>query len=143
MKSITLIIALFFSTFIFSQELSQELYSIVKSDNATELNKEINSKNINTCYKFSTTSYSLLSLAIKANSTSCFNLLLEKGINTEINCKGKTPLMYAAKYGHLEFAKKLIEKGALANAKNERGRTALDYAKKYKNQLLIDYLSSL
>lgn len=143
MKSITLLLSLFLSTFVFSQELTKELYTTIKEDNTRQLEKMISSDRIDACFQRSETSYCLLSLAIKTNSISCFTLLLDKGANTETNCTGKSPLMYATKYGKLDFAKKLIEKGAKVNAKNERGRTALDYAKKYEQQELIEYLSSI
>ncbi|MDY8135074.1 ankyrin repeat domain-containing protein [Aquimarina sp. 2201CG5-10] len=143
MKSITLVLSLFFCTFMYSQELTKELYTTIKNDNVTKLEKIITVDNIDVCFERSEASYCLLSLAIKTKSSSCFDLLLNKGANTETNCTGKSPLMYASKYGMLDFAKKLIEKGAIVNAKNERGRTALDYAKKYQQQELIDYLSSI
>ncbi|WP_378179519.1 ankyrin repeat domain-containing protein [Aquimarina sp. SS2-1] len=143
MKSIILLLSLLFSASMFSQELTKELYTTIKNDNVVKLEKMINLDTIDSCFQRSDTSYCLLSLAIKTNSTGCFQLLLDKGVNTETNCTGKSPLMYATKYGKIDFAKKLIENGAKVNAKNKRGHTAMDYAKKYEQQELIDYLVSI
>ena len=143
MKSITLVLSLFFCSIIFSQELTKDIYTALKNDNATALEKIILNQDIDDCYSHSETSYCLLSLAIKMNSLSCFNLLLDKNANTETSCTGKSPLMYAAKYGKLDFAKKLVEKGAIVTAKNKKGRTPLEYAKKYNRSTLVDYLSTI
>ena len=143
MKTVTLYVMLFFSSFLSAQQLSEQFFTIIKNDDAAALEKVLTKDNINTCYEFKNSAYTLLSISIKANSTACFDLLLKKGVDPEINCKGKTPLMYTAKYGKLDFAKKLIAHGASLTSKNERGRTALDYAKKYKQKALIDYFSSL
>ncbi|WP_409017709.1 ankyrin repeat domain-containing protein [Chryseobacterium sp. 2987] len=86
------------------------------------------------------TSYSLLSLAIKMNSKEVFQKLLEEKANLESVCDGKTPLMFAAKYGNTEMAKKLLAAGAQKDTKTERGYTALDYAKKYDEPEVIKIL---
>jgi hypothetical protein len=43
-----------------------------------------------------------------------------------IDQQGNTPLHYAAKYGHLELCRTLIERGAFAGKKNDQGQTAYD-----------------
>ncbi len=40
---------------------------------------------------------------------------------------GDTPLIVAAKNGHLEIMKKLVENGAEVNLANDHGNTALHY----------------
>ena len=50
----------------------------------------------------------------------------------------KTALHYAAAEDHKEIAELLIGKGADVNAKNERGETPLDTAKKLKRRHLIE-----
>ena len=58
-------------------------------------------------------------------------------------CEDKSPLMYATKYGNIKYVKKLIENGAEINLKNEEGKTALDYAKKYEQTEIVHYLESI
>ena len=41
---------------------------------------------------------------------------------------GKTPLHHAASDGHAEMVELLLERGAHINARDNYGRTALDYA---------------
>ena len=45
-----------------------------------------------------------------------------------IDQQGNTPLHYAAKYGHLDLCRTLIERGAFAGKKNDQGQTAYDTA---------------
>lgn len=51
--------------------------------------------------------------------------------------------MYAVKYGRLDFVKSLVEAGAKLEVKNDKGLTALDYAKKYKQDEIATYLAAL
>ena len=51
--------------------------------------------------------------------------------------------MYAVKYGHLEMAKYLLEKGADINKVSVEGKTALDYALKYRHPKIEAYLRTL
>ena len=56
---------------------------------------------------------------------------LSKASPKSVNAKGQdgwTPLMYAALYGNVESAKLLLDRGALVNARNDAGGTALMYA---------------
>jgi len=55
----------------------------------------------------------------------------------------KTPLMYAAKYGHLDIAKLLLKSGAKKDLLSPKGKTALDYAKKYEQEAIISFLKSI
>ena len=53
---------------------------------------------------------------------------------------GRTPLHYAAMYGHKEVAELLIAKGANVNVKDEDGETPLDLAIKYKQTEIANLL---
>ena len=87
--------------------------------------------------------HSLLGIAIKEKANTSFDYLIAKGANVEKACAGKTPLMYAAKYGNLAIAKALIKAGAMPNAENSKGQKALDYAIKHEQKELQAYLESL
>ena len=56
---------------------------------------------------------------------------LLKKESIDVNAKnedGQTPLHFAARRGHTETVKYLVEKGADVNAKNKYGQTPLHYA---------------
>lgn len=53
----------------------------------------------------------------------------------------QTPLYYAARKGHLEMCKALIEKGCDVNHLDSSNKTAVEYAKKSKFQDVVDYLT--
>jgi len=50
--------------------------------------------------------------------------------------------MYAAKYGRLEIAQLLLQKGANKAVLSPKGKTALDYASHYKQYKLVDLLAN-
>ena len=134
----TLAIAAFSDTS--AQELSDDHKKMISYDSTEEFTKLVTKENIDLCFKTKDASYSLLALAIKADRPKVFQKLLDSNADLEKVCDGKTPLMFAAKYGNTEFAKKLIEKGANKSAKTEKGYTALDYAKKYEKPEIIKLL---
>ena len=140
----TILTTLFFCiTLNFSaQKVTSNIRYALKKDNAQALKKELRKDNLNNCFAVDNSTYTLLNLALKLNSKDCFLLLLKEKANVNKVCAGKTPLLYAAKYGRLEMAKLLIKNGADAKI-TYRGRTALAYAKKYKNTALVTYLESL
>ena len=140
----TILTTLFFCiTLNFSaQKVTSNIRYALKKDNAQALKKELRKDNLNNCFAVDNSTYTLLNLALKLNSKDCFLLLLKEEANVNKVCAGKTPLLYAAKYGRLEMAKLLIKNGADAKI-TYRGRTALAYAKKYKNTALVTYLESL
>lgn len=142
MKSFITTVLFLITISISSQEVPSKIKLILKKDDAKGLKKELNKETINNCYEVGSSSYSLLILSIKLNSKECFTALTNRKADVDKDCNGKTPLIYAAKYGRLEMAKKLIKKGANFR-KKYNGRTALDYAKKYKKTTLIEYLNSL
>jgi ankyrin repeat protein len=105
---------------------------MLKFDNIGNFSQIVNKDNINKCYYIKDSSYSLLSLAIKTQSKELFNKLIEENANLNLVCDDKSPLMFAAKYGAINFAKKLLEKGADKNLANKKGYKAYDYAVNYK-----------
>lgn len=126
----------------FTTELPKgALTAIVEGDiNALE---RIVTTDINTCFKMDE-SYpiSYVSLSIENNSFASLQYFVEKGANLELACFDKTPLMYAVKYGHIEMAKYLLEKGADIDKISVEGKTALDYAKKYNHPEIESYLKA-
>jgi ankyrin repeat protein len=142
MKSILTTILLLFTITLFSQEISSDIKSALKNDDATALKKLIKTENINTCFEIGNSNYTLLSLSIKLDAKACFNLLLNKKIDTNKACAGKTPLIYTAKYGRLEMAKMLIKNKADVTI-SYKGRTAKDYARKYEKEAVYKYLNTL
>lgn len=129
-----------FSTFANAQELTNEHKQMLKYDNTAYFNTLINKNNINTCYQIENNTYTLLGLAIKMNSKEIFQKLIDEKADLDKVCDGKTPLMFAAKYGNTEFIKKLLANGAKKEIKTTAGYTALDYAKKYEKPEIIKLL---
>ncbi|MDG1228212.1 MAG: ankyrin repeat domain-containing protein, partial [Polaribacter sp.] len=81
-----------------------------------------------------------LSISIKMKQIKSLKYFAEKEANLEKDCPGKTPLMYAVKYGQLEMVKYLVNKGAKITTETSRGKTALDYAEKYDQYEIAEYL---
>ncbi|MBV1776666.1 ankyrin repeat domain-containing protein [Burkholderiaceae bacterium DAT-1] len=50
------------------------------------------------------------------------------------------PLWKAAKRGHIEIVKVLVERGADILATDNRGQSAIDYARRYKRADVLEYL---
>jgi ankyrin repeat protein len=140
MKKLFLVTAMITFSFLSSQELTRDYKYMMTYDDVAKFSALVNKENINTCYQNENTSYSLLALSIKLNSKQAFQKLIDEKADLERVCDGKTPLMFAAKYGNLELAKKLLEHGARKETKTEKGYTALDYAKKYEKADLIKLL---
>lgn len=123
-----------------AQELSAEQKKMISYDSTDDFSTAVTKENIDLCYKNQEASYSLLALAIKTNRPKVFQKLLDSNADLEKICDGKTPLMFAAKYGNVDFTKKLLEKGAKKTTKTSKGYTALDYAKKYEMPEIIKLL---
>ncbi len=103
----------------------------------------LNDNGLASCYSYKKSSYTPLTMAIKAGASNSFKALLDKGVNVERTCSNKSPLMYAAKYGQLEMAQLLIKAGADYSYVNSKGRSAKDYSKKYKQKEIYQYFKSL
>ncbi|WP_139422016.1 ankyrin repeat domain-containing protein [Chryseobacterium mulctrae] len=140
MKKLFLIIFAFTISTFSAQELTDEHKKMLKYDDTSSFSTLVNKENINACYPIENISYSLLALAIKMNSSKVFQKLIDEKADLEKICDGKTPLMFAAKYGNLNIAKKLLENGAKKETKTEKGYNALDYAKKYDQKEIITLL---
>lgn len=120
--------------------------SIIKSVKSGDLEtiKRFLAKNedINAYYNFKASDYTLLCAAVKAGQKEIVGYLVEKKADLNKMSNQKTPLMYAAKYGRLDIAKSLIQKGANKGLISPKGNTALDYAYKYEKSELITFLSN-
>ncbi|XP_043472513.1 ankyrin-2-like [Leptopilina heterotoma] len=66
-----------------------------------------------------------LHLTIMGNQPQVFKLLLEESNVNARNLKNERPLHYAALYNRSEFAKKLIDNGAILEEKDSQGKTPL------------------
>jgi ankyrin repeat protein len=79
--------------------------------------------------------------AIFADDSFKIKFLLEQGVDVnESDFFNIPPLLRAALYGKSEAFKTLIEYGADRNAKDKQGRTALQLAKKYNHQKIVEFL---
>lgn len=131
---------LVFCGLIAAQELDSDQKQILKFDNVARFSDLVNGESINSCFKTENNTYTLLALAIKMKSTRIFQKLIDEKADPEKICDGKSPLMFAAKYGDVPMAKKLLENGAKKETVTDKGFTALDYAKKYNQPELIRLL---
>jgi len=69
-----------------------------------------------------------LGMAIAKGDNETAKKIIEYGASVNERSNGMTPLMIAARYNNCEIIKVLIDKGADARAKDEKGLTALKYA---------------
>lgn len=140
LKTIFLALGMLSVTSVTAQELTNEHKQMLKYDNTAYFAGLINKENINACYQIENNAYTLLALAIKMNSKEIFQKLIDEKADLNKICDGKTPLMFAAKYGNTELAKKLLTNGAKKDMKTSAGYTALDYARKYEKPEMIKLL---
>ena len=134
--SLIFFFSLFFQNSISCQSLSKDVFMAIQNENFEKLNKLVSDNDLNKCYEAKGSSYNLLAISIKMKSINSLKYFVKRKANLEGQCTGKTPLMYATKYGQLNAVKYLVENGANLETTNH-GRTALDYAKKYE-QLEIE-----
>ena len=83
--------------------------------------------------------------AAMGGATDTVNVLLKHGgeaICSSKDVNGSLPLHYAARYGHAETAKILVEAKATRSIADDAGLTALDLAEEGGFQELVDYLSA-
>ncbi len=137
----TFTICIFSFTFLTAQELTKDTFLAFKADNVSSLKSHISDKDLNACFEVNEAQYTLLSISIKMGASKCFEYLLnQETIELNKTCGGKTAAQYTAKYGKLEMLKQLKKAGAnLSNTINDK--SVLDYAKKYKQEEIITYLS--
>jgi len=65
---------------------------------------------------------------------------IEYGADVNETARGITPLMYAAHYNQTEIVNLLLKNGARLDTKDERGKTAFDYAKEANATEAMDIL---
>jgi ankyrin repeat protein len=65
---------------------------------------------------------------------------IEYGADVNQSSDGVTPLMLAARFNHVEIVKLLLEKGASIETKDEKGYTAIEYAKMSKATAALELL---
>ena len=83
--------------------------------------------------RFGARERTLLSYAIENRQFEITGYLLSRGADIEQLDGTKTPLMFAARYGDVDFAKLLLDNGADVNSINNDRNTAFHYAAKYNN----------
>ena len=69
-----------------------------------------------------------LSIAISKGDVNIVKKFIEYGTDVNEVSNGMTPLMVASRYNKTEIIKLLLSKGAVLNAKDENGFTALKHA---------------
>ncbi|WP_438965089.1 ankyrin repeat domain-containing protein [Flavobacterium sp.] len=129
----------------FSQTINENLKTSIETENIDALTKELQNLNysLDECFQLKEKPYSLFSIAIKLEKYKLFDYLIERKANINKICEDKSPLMYAVKYGNIIFVKKLVEAGVDIFLVNGEGRTAIDYAKKYEQKEILEYLQSI
>lgn len=93
-------------------------------------------------FDFDNEGVSVFDIAITYNNIDMVNYLIEHGrdVNQTNRRSGFTPLMAAACYGRTEIAKILIENGVDQNARDSKGFTALDFARKMNKKSVLELL---
>jgi ankyrin repeat protein len=86
-----------------------------------------------------------LMLASREGYSKIVRRLLKKNaaVNARNKYDGGTALMEAAIRGSIHALEYLIAKGANLHAKDNRGFTALDWARRFKNISVVDFLSQV
>jgi len=107
----------------------KEMILAIKQDNISVLESFLSDgNNINGIYGGE--KLTLLCYSIKNHSYKTFFKLIELGADPNVECNGKTPLIYCIQNRDLYLMRKVIKAGADLNAKNHKGNTALIYAAK-------------
>ena len=79
----------------------------------------------------------------EASSTAIVALLLEKYAYIDAESPNKTtPLMMAARYGHADAVKLLLQEGADASLRNQQGMTAVDFARSIEREDIARQIES-
>jgi ankyrin repeat protein len=93
-------------------------------------------------FDFDDEGVSIFDMAITYDNQWMVHYLLEKGIDVNHTTRksGFTALMTAACYGRVEIAKILLEKGANQYAKDLKGFSAIDFARKMNKKSILELL---
>jgi ankyrin repeat protein len=93
-------------------------------------------------FDFDDEGVSIFDIAITYDNIKMVEYLIEQGadVNTTNRRSGFTALMAASCYGRAEIAKILIEKGANQNARDLKGFTAVDFARKMNKKSILALL---
>ena len=93
-------------------------------------------------YDFDDEGVSIFDMAITYNNIKMVEFFLDKGIDVNMTHRksGFTPLMCAACYGRTEIVKILLENDADKNAKDIKGFTATDFARKMNKKSILQLL---
>jgi len=93
-------------------------------------------------FDFDDEGVSVLDIAITYDNLEMVRYIIEKGrdVNETTRRSGFTPLMAAACYGRVEIAKYLLDQGASQDAKDSKGFTAIDFARKMNKKSILELL---
>jgi len=83
---------------------------------------------------------SVFDIAITYDNADMVNYLIEHGkdVNDTTRKSGFTALMGAACYGRIEITKILLENGADQNARDSKGFSAIDFARKMNKKSILE-----
>ena len=121
------------------KNISLEVLGAIKDGNIQKLDALIGKEGVDKCHNINGGLYNYLAFSIKLESLESLKYFVNKKANLEGDCTGKTPLMYAAKYGQFDAVKYLLKNGADLNSTNN-GKSALDYAVNYNHSEIKKYL---
>ncbi len=93
-------------------------------------------------FDFDDEGVSVFDMAVTYDNKEMINYLIEQGkdVNKTTRKSGFTALMAAACYGRVEIAQILLESGANKDAKDMKGFTALDFARKMNKKSILTLL---
>ena len=93
-------------------------------------------------FDFDDEGVSIFDMAITYDNIHMVSYLIEQGIdvNKTTRKSGFTALMAAACYGRVEIVKMLLEQGANQHAKDSKGFTAIDFARKMNKKSVLELL---
>ena len=93
-------------------------------------------------FDFDEEGVSILDMAITYDNLEMVNYLIENGMNVNQTNRrsGFTSLMAAACYGRVEIAKVLLANGVDQNAKDSKGFSAIDFARKMNKKSVLELL---
>ena len=94
-------------------------------------------------FDFDDEGVSVFDMAVTYDNKEMINYLIEQGkdVNHTTRKSGFTALMAAACYGRVEIAQILLENGANVEAKDIKGFTALDFARKMNKKSILTLLN--